>query len=1797
MSFIGSGELEHKITQLQRQLSHKDHELNSIKSEQIKKQEALEELKRGKQTAEYKLSDEADRALKAETTLQSKTIELSQLKLKLTNLEASLTQTSGKLKKEEKEREKIQDALDETLSRGSDTAVAQITGQQARIKQLEDTLKRVEEERDMLCTQGSSNGSWGTEQPLNHRERIKLMALQNENAELKSKLENMSIKPSSTSTDSFETISPSRQRGKRRSLSVSASDVRELEIQVDNLKIQLSNIKRDYDKAVNEKLAIEISTKKSAEKLENELDEAKRELEYYRCSQGDADSKQIDQLKKDVQAAYREKEHLNELLRDKEAEAQKQMEEMTKLKEEVSNFESLNQEFENGRQARHRIEQSKSSNSSFDEEKSLDKIVALEAELERARVASATFVPKSANPELRQVRRELQKALRDKEYLESLVKENDELLAEKDEEISKMRAAIPIPSSPTFEAQHGYNRLGGLESGKEDLLHDLDAQLEQHAKEMQKLRVELMEKNDELMSARSCEGSIKAQQEVLSADLQKALETLDMKEAQSQQLSEQLAMAKHSLTEQQSLFAIAQQEVVAASQQLSEAKAKSAESESLLQNALQQKNQMEITLTTRNHDDTEFEELLSSVRVLEDELEKIGQDLSEAKAAGADAIVRLELAEKANKIAADMEHGLQLKADEAQQHANTRLELQKAESREQIDSLMAQLTSLSDEAGSLRIQIEEKSSQLEVAMISSQQLRDCLEQSHNKISNLQTRLAEMETEAEELSSARTEEKDEEIKHLKEQKMALEVAAKRMKREYEAQLSATRHDHEQELQDAHTRVAELDHQITALRQSAPLVRKSSLPEFDRSEVHKWEEKLERLRTERNDLRQNVAFVQHECHFAVQAADAEKQAALQEANRIQEELNSKSDVCDELQKEINGLKIEMDEKQVTSIEKKEKLESQVAFLEKDLASIRYELESKHKRISELELQALIEEDTIKKAETRAESLQRELNEVLHHLVETRTITTERQDSIAPKNPEDHSHQSGEAIIKDETIPRPPFKLTSPTSMVFNTQTEKDLQAKIDRRNARISMLSNDLSKTKSNLILLQSAQEEIMAENVELEGKCDKLRAGLDEMRLDDSQNIQSLVLAIVVHCQQARTLKSRWFTAQDSLRQLKEDSERLQAEKSAIENSLDSRKEHVSKLEMMQNMTLNELESTKKHVDDLGNELHVAQSVIDNLRARISEAEQASVTAAESALALANVEAQVAEKEDRIQQLREQNIELVSRLETMEQKLSAAQIGLEEHIGKLSTKVSCYEEQIAAAEKEVKEVKKEKEQLLESLAAAESALADGIAEADSQKGSLLNEQHKTQERLRELTKELEHKSEEISQLTEDTHRLEKLLEVEKLKPMEVTNTSDNYQASIDELQHEITELQEASRAAKCERQVVQKQLEEAEAKVNTLEQKVNSLNEESASQRLENKQAKAEVKDVSTLLAKAVAERDEISQEIVEAKAAVFAAKHTAYEKGEEITKLSEELRILQGQQETSEKRVEESDQHLAVLQQSLSNLREENDKLKGELSQLVAETLTSKVDEQLVIDLKERIGELEAALTQKNTEVDEADDQTREAFKVNAKLEKKIGKLQRQLVQAQVDANTVLNKLMSSQPVAPAETHVLSAPTTSTSQVTKPMPPPPIVASQPASFVNEAVATRSSRSIPSNIFSPPTAPSSGHKRHREIDEVEVNPRPAEAIMQAPSTSMSSRKILGNRASFTPQRGNILGPKTTKLKVGMDIENTIIDVKKSVDMSKNIFAKPPPTSGDPVKRTAFPLPPSRTPFAPAPRNAS
>ncbi|OXG17997.1 hypothetical protein C367_04810 [Cryptococcus neoformans Ze90-1] len=1822
MSFIGAGELEHKITQLQRQLSHKDHELNSIKNEQMKKQEDLEEAKRAKQTAEYKLRDEADRALKAENDSLAKTNELAQLKLKLSNLEASLTQTSEKLKKEEKDKAMIQDALDEALSKGSDGAAMQIKSQQARIKQLEDNLRKAEDEKDKLRHHASSGDSWGSDESLSHRERNRLMALQNENAELKTKLESLSPQNVITS-DSSNPESP-QKRSKPRA-SVTAADLRDLETQVDHLKVQLANTKREYDKAVNEKLAAEVSARKTAERFENEMYELNGELEYYRRSDGGVDMKQLNELKKTALAAKAEKEDLSKKLAEKERQVEHQVSEMARLEEEAQLVQKLKEELEEERQTRQQLEAAPNSES-FVDEASLAKINALEVELAKFKAASTTGGSRSGDSELRQARRDLQKALRDKEYLESLVKENDELLAEKDEELARMRAAVPLPGSPSLALQAADPGLvAALEEEKAALVDDLEKQAQAHEEEIVRIEGQLSEKTKELEVLRESEQllreqhlrgqteieSIKTEHQSVTLDLQKAHDDLSVKEANAQQIIEQLAQVQASLNEHQAAAISAKEEAASTAEQLSEFRVSLENKTRELEEALQQRQDLEISLASRSHDDAEFDEHVLSIKGLQDEISRVSQELSDRMAVNAQLVSQLAVAEETREAAEKTVQELEQKVSDSQRKVEIsmeELEVYRAQSKDTIESLNTQLETLNTELTSLEQLLQDKTTELAEANRLSEQTSCRLAESETTVITLRNQVAELECKLEESAEANIREGGEERIQLRMEKEALEEALQLAKKGHESKLAAIEADSQRALSNAQIRIDTLQNSI----QDAPQ------PNIkDVNEIHKFEEKIGRLRIERDELRHNISFVQNERHFAVRAANAEKDMAIEEVGKARDELKRKSAICDRLQKEIQEFRAALAEKDgeigsaiaatQEAATEKVKLAKRLADLEHELCSSREAASAQQARVFELESQLQAQEANLKRVEARAGLLQTELTNVLHHMAQSKKLSDrpESRASVPEEEDGDLPKDLAEAV-SSENRRHSHRRSTSGMSitMLQNLQTERNLQAKIDRRDARITLLINDLSKAQANLTLLQSAQEETMMENTELEEEREKLLSELHEIKAQgaDPEALQGTILALILHHRYVKDLESQLRLARETLRKSREAERQLFASETETKEKKVADDKRIAELEYEKTEVENQLHSAKANQELVRKELEDALASVNNLQSQLTKAECASVLAADSVVSLATVEAQIAEKEERIREIEAQNTELVFKLEKLEEELAANKLETEMKTEALTSKVVELEQKVVGGGAELERVTQEREQLLEELTAAEKALADGFADAEVQKETLETTRRKLEERLAQLGHDMEEKSSELEEVISKSNALAAELAAEQSKSDQAGLTLEEHQATISQLQNDISTLKRTSQDVDSERQTLRAQISVFEEKATATEQRIQQLHAEIDRCVRETEQVKQELIDASSQLEKTMAEKEDLNArraaEMEQATEARMGMEKSLAEREQEINKLITDLRITQEELTAATSKFEEAVKESAFKQADIDNLMAENVKIKQDLAKAISSV--SAVDEQLVADLKERIEDLEASLTQKTQEVDEADDQTREAFKANAKLERKVGKLQRQLDQAQLELNTALNKLMSSQPVAPAPI-ARSQPASSIAAQRTAMPPPPVSTSAPTqSPALSTNATRTAHIIPPNIFSPPTIPNSGQKRLREADDAESAPKPAEAIMLPPTSIISPRKPLGTRPSFTPQRGISEKAYTSKpigVNATMASEKAVDGLKKPIDAGRNIFARPLSVSSDPIKRTGFPEPPTRTPFATMPRNAS
>nr|XP_019003311.1 uncharacterized protein I203_04349 [Kwoniella mangroviensis CBS 8507]OCF66772.1 hypothetical protein I203_04349 [Kwoniella mangroviensis CBS 8507] len=1833
MSFIGAGELEHKVSQLQRQLDHKDHELNSIKNEQRKREEDLGNARRAKEDAEYKLRDEADRAHQAEKSITAKATEISQLKLKLSNLESSLNQATDKLRKEEKDKERIQDALDEALNSGTDGASQQVKSLRSRTKQLEEALRSSEQEKEKLRSQGSSNDPWGSGEPLTRGERNRLMVLQNQVESLRE--ENARLQASGpskpSSSDMFASSSPSRPKTKGRSMSVSApapSELIEMEKQISSLKDQLAICKKDLDKAVNEKLAVEITSKKKMEKMQGDMDDIKEELDFYRRNQngnGVSSKQEIEKIKK---ALTDENDKLQIQLKAKNDEVAKHVQQIQHFENQIESIERPEADLEREKNLRQSLEASKGDSSVSPNrlEEAEETIQSLRAELAKARSTSATTSTESSSKggdmEIRQVKRELQKALRDKEYLEGLVKENDELLAEKDEEIQRMKTAIPVPSSPVLRAKIDDTRLQELEETKmvleekieeqkeryEEEIKGIESRLEMVTKEVDAVKISEKQLAERLAMAQEEVETHRHQQVSSETQLESLSEKLASKETEILSLNAQLPQLRADLDKAQDAYLIAQQDIESTRNRLQELEVSLDAKEKLLDDLSAQRDELESTLATRSRDDADFTLLENALKGAQAQLAEVEIALTanegeRAKLQESLAAARLEndlSSQQVSDLSANLV-AVEKQLDEVEERART-LSQQKDET---IQSLNDELDDLRMDVSSLQIKLDDKIAELAVSTMSHDKLQDLFDEAMKSLGEVQAKLSEAEeAQADRSTATEARHKDEELFQLKEEKAQLSQMLQSATEEFQEELAAVTFKGEQDLLEAQGRVQKLEKQVEDLQSDLSSLHnsKSSITS-DSETVHRLEQKISQLRSERDDLRHNLSFVQNERHFAIRAANTDKEAALEDVRKVKDEIKQSNMACERLRVELEEAKIRLAENasKVNEIddEERQQLVERVSSLEVDLSnqtekvkSLESQLKSREEALSDIQGQ-------LQKAEKRAEGLQKELLEMVNHVGQTTKLSDPPRHSPTSEDTSDlptdliAAMNDGEPRSRRTSLGHMRSRSNMSANMLQNLNIERQLQAKIARRDARIAELTHDLEKANLNLTLAKEAQEETLEEITELVEERDRLQAELRQstqrieqvqIQVENPEALRAMVLALVMYRQSTKSAESRWNVASEMLSRSRNAATALRAHIDVAEHKSNEDAQRVQSLEWEKTALETQVAALQAEGTTSRFQLDEARKSLSDLPSRLSTYEAASLSAAESTAALSAMEVQVAEREERIRELKAQNMEYTARIEVLEGDLAELKSSRDEDLTTLNSKISELERELKDSQDKVKEFGTEKEGLAEDINAAERALEEGMNAASAEQEKMEKKCKEVEVRVAELEGQLREKVTQLEEMTRKCEEVERDLETAKNRMKDMTTASEEDQATVHKLRGELDVLKESSQGNSEVVTELREQLATLQTNSKTVEEERKALTMEI----IQLKEFVSSANDQRDLTGKQLDNTVIELEDARKAKEMVDELEHrNATESSlEEITnrmeQLSVELNVTKVDLVEKTQALQNALTASEEQQAELERLRLKNLDLKVQLEKAQSAASFVEVDEELVADLKERIEQLESSLTQKTEEVDEADDRTREAFKTNAKLEKKLGKLQRQLEAAQVEKNTALNKLATqaqAQPRQPAVTSSSSAPTIISAAVVAPAPAPAPTPTQSVAAAPPTTTKPRVVSAPSpiqrtplssvNIFQPSSnthdsspIPTSGHKRHREDDPVKPYPT-VDAILQPPS--MKSISPHRPKSSFTPQRGISTHGHTQ------------VQGNLNLDIAK--------------QRPAFPLPPTRSVFQP------
>jgi len=276
-------------------------------------------------------------------------------------------------------------------------------------------------------------------------------------------------------------------------------------IEIDSLKTQIANARRDLNKAINEKITVESKARKDVDAVKSLLEDANYELEGLRRELEDGGDGTKKELEKKQKLWESERSELAGKVKELEALVATGKAELGDLRSRASEAERLRGELD---QARSLQAATPTPDHSGEIIRLTEEVASLQAELIRAQSQTPTSTISSTDLTIRRLERKLEKAQRDTEALE-------ESLDKAEEENQALRSHIPLPGSPGVKPEDG--RIVELETDNERLQGEV-AQLQA---QIRSVREEL----DHLQAA-----GAKAEQ--AEKDLQEVQDSLQSKEAE-----------------------------------------------------------------------------------------------------------------------------------------------------------------------------------------------------------------------------------------------------------------------------------------------------------------------------------------------------------------------------------------------------------------------------------------------------------------------------------------------------------------------------------------------------------------------------------------------------------------------------------------------------------------------------------------------------------------------------------------------------------------------------------------------------------------------------------------------------------------------------------------------------------------------------------------------------------------------------------------------------------------------------------------------------------------------------------------------------------------------------------------------------------------------------------------------------------------------------------------------------------------------------------------------------------------
>jgi chromosome segregation ATPase len=591
------------------------------------------------------------------------------------------------------------------------------------------------------------------------------------------------------------------------------------------------------------------------------------------------------------------------------------------------------------------------------------------------------------------------------------------------------------------------------------------------------------------------------------------------------------------------------------------------------------------------------------------------------------------------------------------------------EQREAVEKSHAEATtSLQAQVNQLEVTVEELKANDQSETLAT--LRNEVYEAGEKLNELERQLADNDLEMINLEAARDKLKEnlaveaqrnddrrcQELAELTEANERLQGQLKIQAEEAEQELERLREHAEKtakKLAEAESAMAELSSQADNNSSQAKEAADAAIAEKTKLEdklaamqaaIDKLQETLSLKEEELADKESMLQAAVNEAFEKVTKSQVEAEEALEEVNAMKTSLFNSSEAQKKLQAEVDALKEELIKRRCTEEESAtatEELQSQVQRLEEQLAekeraklSVQGELESARAAAAAIEAKAaqrLVEACADAVAKVEAQYTDREAT-MKQDLSSLQVDVEEKAKELAALQ-EDMANTKAALNAKQDELSKKELALRA-----VSEKNEAAAVVAVELRQ-RLETLERDLTKEKTDKDLEMAALKSEVAESVrsrqQAEKRVQELEHELSQLLGSTSVESQKLAAQMSQKEQLAKELKERLTLVEEAL---KDAQAAAKAERDQLMAKLEEANCLTVDAETKADEALHKLESHQKNVSSKDLDLQNAEKVIDQLKAKLCEADQ---TRKENEEMLKEADLRVSEVEDQAKELTDQ----------------------------------------------------------------------------------------------------------------------------------------------------------------------------------------------------------------------------------------------------------------------------------------------------------------------------------------------------------------------------------------------------------------------------------------------------------------------------------------------------------------------------------------------------------------------------